>query len=282
MFNLTIENKDGQRLDLTNEKNCVVVGIDGLTPPSADIATSAIAMNDGTRFNSATVNQRNIVIRLQLIADVENTRILLYRYFRIKQYCKIFYKNSNRDVYCEGYIETFENDRFAINNQVDISIICPSPWFKTLNEVVFDMSQVLPMFEFPFDIEKEGEEFSVLNKNTRTTVINSGDIETGIIMELRATSDVVNPRIYNADTNEMIGLNFEMQGGDVIRISTVKGSKYVRLIRDGVTSNIINALMKNPVWFQVSTGETPFTYDCTSGNDFFSVQFTIQNLFEGV
>lgn len=282
MFNLTIENKDGQQLDLTNEKNCVIIGIDGLTPPSANIVTSAVAMNDGTRFNSATVDQRNIVIRLQLVADVENMRILLYRYFRIKQYCKVFYKNSNREVYCEGYIETFENDRFAINNQVDISIICPSPWFKTLEEVAFDMSQVLSLFEFPFDLEEAGEEFSALDRNTQTVVINSGDIETGIVMELSATSDVVNPRIYNADTNEMIGLNFEMQAGDAIRISTVKGEKYVRLIRDGATTNIINSLMKNPVWFQVPTGETPFTYDCTSGNEFFSVQFIIQNLFEGV
>lgn len=282
MFNLMIENKDGLRLNLTNDRNCVVVGIDGLTPPTANIVTTTIAMNDGTRFNSANVGQRNIVIRFRLLADVENTRILLYRYFRIKQYCKIHYKNTRRDVYCEGYVETFENDRFAIDNQVSISIICPSPWFKEINAIVSDMSQVIDAFEFPFSIEAEGMEFSILDKNILTRVKNSGDIETGVIMELRATSDVVNPRIYNADTHEMIGLTFEMQAGDVIRISTIRGSKYVKLIRKGEESNIINALMKDPAWFQLPVGETHFTYDCTSGNEFFSVKFINQNLFEGV
>lgn len=282
MFNLIIENPSGERIELTNEKNCEIIGIDGLNPPSANIITSNISMNDGTRFNSATVNQRNIVIHLQLTYDVENTRIMLYRYFRIKQYCKIFYKNGSRDVYCEGYVETFENDRFVVNNQVDISIICPSPWFKAIDDVVADMSQILAMFEFPFAIEEEGKEFSVLDRNVLTVITNGGDVDTGFIMQLMATGNVKNPKIYNADTLGMIGLTFNMVAGDMIEISTVKGDKYVRLIRGGQSSNIINSLNKNPDWFQIQPGESNFVYDCDEGNDFFSVKFITQNLFEGV
>ena len=61
MFNLTIENQACQTINLTNDRNCAVIGIDGLTPPSANILTSRISMNDGTRFNGAVVNQRNVV-----------------------------------------------------------------------------------------------------------------------------------------------------------------------------------------------------------------------------
>ena len=282
MFNLTIENKAGQKIDLTSEKNCVVTGIDGLTPPAANIITSQMAMLDGTQFNNAVVSQRNVVITLRLVADVENMRILLYRYFRIKQYCKIYYSNAHRNIYCEGYIESFENDRFVINNQVQISIICPSPWFKEIDEIIFDMSQVVDLFEFPFSIELSGVEFSKLDKTLLTTVTNSGDVETGIILELYAASNVANPRIYNVDTHEMIGVNFEMANGDLIRISTVKGNKYVNLIRNGKTINIINTLMKSPVWLQIPVGETNFAFDCDSGNEFLSVKFITQNLFEGV
>lgn len=282
MFNLKIENQAGKTINLTNDRNCTVIGIDGLTPPSANILTSRISMNDGTRFNGAVVNQRNVVIRLRLTNNVEEMRILLYNYFRIKQYCKIYYSNDIRDVYCEGYVESVENDRFVLNNQVDISIICPSPWFKELNEIVFDISQVLSMFEFPFAIEADGIEFSILNKNLLNTITNNGDVETGILIELYATDKVVNPRIYNAENHDMLGLNFEMINGDKIEISTVKGAKYVRLIRDGITTNIINTLMKNPVWFQIKVGSTDFTYDCTSGNEFLAIKFRGRNLFEGV
>lgn len=282
MFSLTIENKDGQRLDLTSEKDCEIIGIEGLTPPAAEIVMTQLALADGTRFNSATVGQRNLVLHIRLLRDVENFRILLYKYFRVRQYCKIYYKNGVRDVYCEGYVETFENDRFTLENQVDISIICPSPWFKEVGEIYFLMSQILPMFEFPFSIAEEGIEFSVLDENLLTTVTNSGDVETGVVMQLMATGEVINPRIYNADTHDMIGVNITMENGDLIEISTMPGSKYVHLVRDGVTSNIINSLMGDPVWFTIPVGNTNFTFDCASGNEFLSVQFIGQNLFEGV
>lgn len=282
MYSLSIENKAGQRIALSSEKNIVITNIEGLTPPTATINTSDVAMHDGARFNSSKVRKRNIVITLRLIRDVERMRILLYKYFRIKQWCKIYYTNESRDVYCEGYVEAFENDRFVMNNEVQISIICPYPWFKELDEIVFNMSTMSDMFEFPFAIEEVGVEFSVIDENILTPVINSGDVDTGVVLELSATNDVVNPRIYNADTQEMLGLNFTMIAGDLIRISTVKGEKYVKLIRDGVETNIINHLMSAPTWFQIPVGETNFTYDCTMGGESFSVKFIGRNLFEGV
>ena len=282
MYSLTIENKSGQQIALSSEKNVVITGIEGLAPPAATITTSVVSMHDGAKFNNSRVEPRNIVIHLRLTNDVEKTRILLYKYFRIKQWCKIYYANDHRRVYCEGYVESFENDRFALSNEVQISIICPVPWFKEIDEIVFNMSELTSAFEFPFAIDAIGVEFSSLSENVLTPVINSGDVETGLILELSSTNEVVNPRIYNADTHEMIGLNFTMLAGDLIRISTVKGEKYVRLLRDGVETNIINYLMKSPTWFQVPVGETPFTYDCTVGRESFSVKFIGRNLFEGV
>lgn len=282
MYSLKIENRSGQQIALSNERNVVITRIDGLNPPQASIMMSGVAGHDGSRFNSSKVAQRNIVITLRIIKDVERMRILLYKYFRIKQWCKIYYSNDSRDVFCEGYVEAFENDRFALSNSVQISIICPSPWFKEIDEIVFNMSQVLNAFEFPFSISEAGTEFSVLSDNIITTVVNSGDVTTGLLMELTATSEVVKPRIYNIDTREMIGLDFTMEAGDVIRLSTVTGEKYVKLIRNGVERNIINNLMDSPAWLQTPVGESNFTYDCTSGREFFSVKFIGRNLFEGV
>ena len=282
MYSLTIENKSGQQIALSSEKNITITGIEGLVPPVASIVTSSVAMHDGSKFNSARVEPRNIVIHLRLTNDVERTRITLYKYFRIKQWCKIYYSNDSRNVYCEGYVEAFENDRFAMSNEIMISILCPSPWFKEIDEIVFNMSQLTSEFEFPFAIETVGVEFSSLTQNVITPVINSGDVETGLILELSSTDEVVNPRIYNTDTQELLGLDFTMIEGDLIRISTVKGEKYVKLIRDGVETNIINRLMRSSTWFQIPVGETNFTYTCTSGRESFSVKFIGRNLFEGV
>lgn len=284
MFNLTVENKAGEQFDLTNENTLSVIGVDGLTPPEANIITNTIAMNDGTRFNGATVGERNLVLHIKITEDVERTRINLYRFFRIKQYCKIYYRNGSRNVYCEGYVEAIDGDLFTILQSIEISIICPSPWFRELSQIYFDMSQVLAQFEFAFTIPAAGIEFSVLEKNLLVPITNSGDVDTGLVLICYATGEVVNPRIYNADTHDMLALNFTMISGDEIHISTMQGDKYVRHIREGITTNIINALTRDPrpVWFTIPTGITNFTYDCDSGSEFFSVRFIGQNLFEGV
>lgn len=284
MFRLIVENKAGERFDLTNERTLSIVSIDGLTPPGASIITNEVAMHDGTRFNAAMVGERNLVLHLKLTGDVERTRINLYRFFRIKQYCKIYYQNGTRDVYCEGYVEAIDGDLFSRLQSIDISILCPSPWFRELAEISFDMSQVLAMFEFPFSIGAEGMEFSVLEKNLLVPITNSGDVDTGIVLTCYATGEVINPRIYNADTHDMLALEFTMAAGDEIHISTMQGDKYVRHVRHGVTRNIINMLVKDPrpVWFTIPAGVTNFTYDCDSGTEFFSVKFIGQNLFEGV
>ena len=55
--------------------------------------------------------------------------------------------------------------------------------------------------------------------------------------------------------------------GDEIIIDTRTGHKSVTLIRNGVSTNIINALNKTPKpdWFKLSAGDNLFTYTATTG-----------------
>lgn len=282
MFKLEIENYLGDRLRIVNDVNFVVTGISGLNPPSASITTSVIAASDGERLNNARLEKRNLVLTMRILTDVERNRILLYRYFKVKRRCKIYYKNQSRDVYIEGYVETFEDDFFTQLQTVQISILCPQPYFKAIEDICYDISQVLDRFEFPFAIESSGMEVSVLDTTLIGKVTNHGDVETGTTIEINATGEVVNPKIYNTSTRGMFGLNIIMILGDLIRITTIKGQKKVELIRGAQTTNIINQLMANPDWFQLEIGDNYFTYDCESGNEFFNMQFKHTDMYEGV
>ena len=70
--------------------------------------------------------------------------------------------------------------------------------------------------------------------------------------------------------------------GDEIIICTVKGNKYVRLLRDGETTNILNCLDKNTDWFTLAKGENVFAYNAETGAN--NLQFKIENriVYEGV
>jgi predicted phage tail component-like protein len=283
LFTLTVENKRGDRYQLTHNQNVVVTGVSGLTPPAATVNLSNVVNDDGSVFNSSKVNERNLVINLRLLHDVEQQRQLLYRFFQTKQYCKIYYKNSNRDVYIEGYVEAIEGDLFTKSQQLQISIICPKPFFKGLNDIYYNMSAVIGLFEFPFSIPAEGVEFSRIEKSIVASVFNSGDVETGLKFEFRAKGTVINPIVYSvADPSQYFKINIAMQNSDVIKVNTNKGEKSVTLTREGVTTNIMNLIDRNNKWFILDVGENQFTYTCDQGEADFYCEFILSELFGGV
>ena len=92
-----------------------------------------------------------------------------------------------------------------------------------------------------------------------------------------------NPVLYNVDTRESLGLTLTMQDGDTVTINTNKGQKSILLNRGGVTTNIINRLVRGSSWFQIASGENTFTYtvaDDLTAN--LTVTFQHTDRYEGV
>lgn len=131
MYTLKIENTNGEIFELTHDfSNYYVTDVSGLTPPATTINTAKAGIIDGTFFNSASVEERNIVISLTINGDIEANRQKLYRIFPRKTPCTIYFKNANRDVKIKGYVETIECDPFVKREKAQISIICPRPYFE--------------------------------------------------------------------------------------------------------------------------------------------------------
>lgn len=118
-----------------------------------------------------------------------------------------------------------------------------------------------------------------------------GDAETGILIQIHAIGSAEHIVIYNTGTRERMILDTDKLAtltgegivqGDEITISTVKGDKYIRLLRNGVQYNILNILDKNSDWFQLAKGDNIFTYTATYGAS--NLQFRILNniAFEGI
>lgn len=284
MFTLKIENKKGQHITLTqNESNYQVINIEGLNPAKASVFTNAVANMDGQKFKSSKLEMRNIVLTVKINGDAEENRINLYSYFKTGKWCKIYYKNNSRDVHIEGYCETIECPLFTMNQQMQISIICPDPYLKSVEIISADISKLLSAFTFPFAIKEEGIAFSTYEPNKVTTIINSGEIATGLIIKLIATDDnVANPVIYNVDTGEYMLLETTLNKGDEIIINTNKGEKSIVMMVDGLEINIINSLSGSSTWLQLESGTTDFTYSTDSQEEKLIVIFEYNHRYEGV
>lgn len=280
MFDLSVKNISGDVLRLTRNNNYAITGISGLTPVAANINTSTAGINDGVVYNSARLSYRNIVITLCFARNVETSRIKLYDYFQTKQFCRLYFSNGSRDVYIDGYVETFECDLFTMTETAQISIICPKPYFKNVTETVNSGATVSAAFEFPTAFNDVV--FSTETAGTTVTIPNNGDVSAGMDIEINFTGSVSAPVIRNAATGEYFRLNRNFVSGDKVTVNTRSGEKSVILTRLGVEFNIINALDAGASWLQLQRGNNTLLLGANSGSTALSVTFKHYDLFAGV
>lgn len=171
MYTLIAQNKYGQQIELTNNNAYVIESIEGLDPPDAVINTTRNANADGSVFNSAYVDNRQITITLAINGPAEDNRIQLYKYFKNKYPVRLFYKNSTRDVYINGYCKNIHIGFFEKKQIAQIIIICPEPFFNGSENEIVDFSNVQALFEFPFSVEESGNMLEVTATTTATSDI---------------------------------------------------------------------------------------------------------------
>lgn len=276
-------------LDLANpySSGLAVTNIDGLGPEKATVNTVEIASNDGAMFNSARVESRNIVMSLRFVgANIEECRRLTYKFFPLKKPLTFEVITDERQAAITGYVESNEPDIFSKTENTKISIICPDPFFKASLEpnvtTVFYANEAL----FEFEFENEGNEpmleVGQINEITEANVPYEGDSEVGGIFTVHALGPAKNIRIDNLDTRETMTINIELEEGDDLIISTVSNSKYIRRLRSGVYTNVLNSLDRKSSWFKLAKGDNAFAYQAEEGmtNLRFDVSHTI--LYEGI
>lgn len=282
MYTLRVENERGDSLDLTGNPNYTVYRIDGLTPPKATINSSVNTTTDGSKVSSVRLESRNIVLYLTIEGDVEKNRIELYKYFPVKRQVTLRYKNNTRDVHIVGVVESNEPAIFDQKQIAQISVFCENPFFVELNDQVTAFGDVVSMFEFPFAIPAEGIELSQIIKNSRKLILNPGDVDTGLIIELMASGTVVNPVIYDTINRTQMALKYTMTAGDKITINTNIGKKGITLLRNGEESNLLGYMRPDSSWLYLMPGDNVFTYDCENGASNLSLAFISSILYTGV
>lgn len=282
MYTLIAENAKGETINFAKDQRYTLVSVDGLTPTTATINTTEIPGGDGAYFNSARIGKRNIVLTVYPEIEITQARRHLYTIFPVKSEVVIYYTAAGRSVRIAGYVESIDGSLFAMRQSLQISIICPQPYFKAIDEVVADLSMIRPVFEFPFATQNDGVEMSVIDKTYQTTLINSGEVETGMIIELTAAGSVTNPTIYDETHGGAFAISVIMTKGEVIRINTNSGEKSVYMYLDNDRQNYMNLIGNIPTWFQLEPGETVFAFTADDGEENLRVRFIYNEQFAGV
>lgn len=298
--------------DDTPSHGMIIESITGLGPAKATLNRTNLATTDGSLFNSAKLEERNIVMKVKFVEakTIEDVRLLTYRYFPIKRQIIFSIKTDKRDARAIGYIESNEPDIFSPNESASISILCPDPYFYS-NEVGNSPHTVLfSGLEFEFEAPWENPidpepldkiELGSISKITDKDFYYDGDQTIGATMTIDFTDAVdtditivhyknsLNPNEPMLQTEfdikvdkfrALMGTNFET--GDKIIVNTNIGSESIFLIRNGNKYNILNAVPRECDWFQIAFGYNKFRF--TAGGNQYKINFKIEHyvLYEGV
>ena len=272
MFTLKAENKNGELLELTNNSDYSVFKIDGLSPMPAAINGIQAVGYDGGIYTGSRCDNRNISLQIVFNNNIENARQRLYNFFATKNYVRLYFKNANRNVYIDGYVESMEVDLFSEMQSADISIICFQPFFVDAEDPthILTYGQITALFEMPFEIdtESQGIEFSLSSGEGISAEVIGGDSESGVIFFITLTNSVgqqdrmVELHVVNDTTGEEIVIERRMAFNSTERvheiyINTFKGSKQVteKVVRSYNTReyNLFPYMTKSD-WISIAPG----------------------------
>lgn len=298
---LTVTNYLGESLTIpmknSESTGFILHDMTGLGPPTASVNTSKVATKDGSKYNSARAEERNIVLPMYFtpIPTIEDARHRSYKYFPLKKPVILAFKTDNRECQIVGYVETNEPDICSDREGCQVSIICPNPYFSSIYDTVTSFSGVEAAFEFPFSNEDTTNphiEFGKIVVKAENLVRYEGDAESGVQIRIAASATVKNITIYNVDTrgtmhiyhDKLVALTGSgIVKGDEIIITTDKGSRSVTLLRNGKSTNILNAIdPRNDEWFSLTKGDNIFAYTADEGSDYLMFVVDHTTLYEGI
>lgn len=217
-------------------------GIDGLDPVKADIVTSAFATIDGEQYQASHRQKRNIIVNLGMVVghptkSIRQLRQGLYSFFMPEMDVTMYFEDSEEGtVRISGKIESLVAPLFVKDPEAQISILCFDPDFYALDKVVMN-----------------GETTS---GSTETAVDYPGTVETGLLFEMPVVDPIDGFVFYQTSGGVLrtMEVDYDFLAGDLIRVSTMAGDKYVNVKREGLEYSILYAMSTYSSWALLQPG----------------------------
>ena len=280
---LTYTNRDGESITLKQSRPYFLTKVDGTGNIRQTVNTFKAPDQDGAFYISSTLDMRNITIEGTVVADTPDEA-----FKRRQRFLQIFspkllgtLQYRDRQISC-----VVEEAGFSVSNRQRIpnffvSLLCPSPFFETLNELREELASWIPLFEFELEIPMSGMEFGMRQPSQIITVENIGDVSCGCEIVFRALGTVSNPELLNIDTGEYIRLLTTMSAGDELRVYTHFAGKRVIQINGSACTNAFSLLDTNSVFFQLAAGLNTLRYDASVNMELLEVSIYFVRSFWG-
>jgi len=281
---LTYTNTGGESITLKQSRPYFLTKIDGTGNVRQTVNTFKAPDQDGAFYISSTLDMRNITLEGTVVADTPDEA-----YTRRQRFLQIFSPKLRGTLLYRGRQIScvVEEAGFTVSTRQRIpnffvSLLCPSPFFETPEEVREELASWIPLFEFELEIPETGMEFGMRQPSQIITVDNIGDVSCGCQIVFQALGTVTNPELLNMDTGEYIKLLTTMNAGDEIRVYTHFAGKRVLSVDGSTITNAFSLLDTNSTFFQLAAGINTLRFDASVNMELLEVSIYYRPQFLGV
>jgi hypothetical protein len=249
---LALNDNGREETDLIQIRN-----ITGLDPVKASVNTSPFGSVDGSAYIGSSVATRNIVLTLHPNPDwdqwsFESLRRLLYRYFMPKLLTRlVFYSDDMSTVAIAGIVEDANIVQFSKDPEMQVSIICPDPYFTAVAPTVVT-GQSVRDFSAPASVEY------------------NGDVVAGINVEVTRTADPAPTSIgiqVGDPTESYFNLTASVDATKYFVMNSLDGNRFAQTVafNTGVITNLLSKMQTGSSWPVLEPGTNDFAVITDAG-----------------
>ena len=283
---IVCQNSYGYKLEFGYSFPFYLDSYSGIHSYDGNVATIKSAFGIGVSYIGTSVNQRsiNLVIAFKDGADLITRKQQLYNIFPLKDHGTLFYYESDIERKINYYVENVNLVRKANYIYATINLLCPSPYFMDSTETIATLQNWDKLLTFPLVIpDGTGIEFGSQNNATAIEIENNSHIPYGLTITFMANGEVVNPSLKNIKTNEIMKLNYTLELGEQIVVTTYNNDKTITHIdSNGNETNITNTLVFGTKFLQAPNGSNKFATDADSGASNLECSISYYNYYEAV
>lgn len=282
------ENDIEVEFNYNEDADFFLVSLEGVYSVSNNVVTSENTMTDGSTYQGSTTKQRNIVITAFIDGDYQKRRDLLYKCFKPKSTGSFTYIEGDEKRTINYKVEEIDIAETGVIRNVVISLICPDPFFKDLNDIIVTMAGWKRSFSWPHEFKAEKEPFGERIAEIIKTVENDSAADNiGIEILMQASGAVTNPALYHVEQDEHIKVGtadhaLQLAAGEAVKITTGTNNKNVYLISNGQETKINEYLDEDSEFIQLTSGSNTFKYDADAGINYLNVTISYRFRYLGV
>ena len=241
--------------------------VDGLDGLDNDIYTTKGSGQDGVTETGSNLQERVVTVMGSLHFDKEASRRNLLRVLNPRNPARLIYSNRDGTWYLNGRIRTAPRFVAEVLPAWQFDFYAPFPFWRVgdgTSGQLISIAYWVPNLEWtPFIEIPEEQEMEIEYRAPAliANAVNTGDVETGMMIEFRATGTTANPSLINVVTRETFAIDINMIPGDVIRVWTGYGEKRAILYRGLEETNIFNRIARGSTWLKLHVGDNPIRYD---------------------